>query len=440
MTTRPTIAGIATGTPDGGVAIVRLSGPGCAAIGAALCRSLPAPRTAALRSIALGDGEREHGLVVWMPGPGSFTGEDVLELHVHAGARNVAAVLDAVLDAGATAAGPGDFSRRAFENGRLDLAEAEGLAAIVGAQTDEALRQARRLAGGELTRQVEAVRERVVDLQAEIEANLDFPEDVDAADVRRWARETAALHGEVEQWLRRFEAGRRARERARIVLAGPPNAGKSSLFNALLGQARALVADVPGTTRDYVDAPLTVGPYAATLVDTAGLREGADAIERAGVALSEDQLAGADVVVWVEAADEPDAPVPAALAQRHVVHVETKRDRHRRREGWLGIALPPEGAPPVGLDALREALAQWFRADGDGAWIGLQRHRQRAEDAAVALVQAQARMVDASALELAAFSVSVAAARLAEITGRGAAGPVGAEVLDRIFARFCIGK
>lgn len=435
---RATIAGVATGTPDGGVAIVRVSGPSAAEVAVRLLGDRPPPRRLALRAITLGAGEIERAIVGWMPGPASFTGEDVLELHVHAGEANVRAVIGAVLRAGAVAAGPGEFSRRAFELGKMSLDEAEGLAAIIGAQTDAALAQARRLAGGELGRQVEAVRERVLDLRAEVEANLDFPEDVDPADVARWHATSQLLEEEVVAWVRRFEAGRRARERARVVLAGPPNAGKSSLFNALLEQARVIVADTPGTTRDYVEAEIRIGPWVATLVDTAGMRDSDEAVERAGVARSIAQVREADVLVWVEAADEADAAPPADTSA-HVVWVESKRDRGARRLAWLGVSTPPE-ARPRGIGDVRDALARWFASGADTAWIGLARHRDRAAEAAAALSDARARLADDAALELAAVALAEAQSRLGEITGRGTSGPIGAEVLERIFARFCIGK
>jgi tRNA modification GTPase len=438
---RETLVGVATGRPDGGVAIVRLSGPRARALLAAMIvGTVPEARRLAHRSLRLGDDEREQALVVLMPGPASFTGEDVAEMHVHAGERNVAAVVGRTLELGAVAAGPGDFSRRAFELGRLGLDEAEGIAAIIGAQTDAALAQARRLAAGELGRAVDAERRRLVELRAEIEANLDFPEDVDAGDVARWAGEASARAAAVGRWLERFEAGRRARTKARVVLAGPPNAGKSSLFNALLGRPRALVSAQPGTTRDYVEAELELGRFGCVLVDTAGLREGAEAIEQAGVELSRSQVAGADVVLWVEAADAAAAD-DAVLAQARgatILRVETKRDQGLRRPDWLGVSAWP--SPGEGLDALREALLAWFRGDGDLAWIGLARHRARAREALDALEEARAHLGGDERLELAAFALGVAEARLGEITGRSALGPVGAEVLAEIFARFCIGK
>jgi tRNA modification GTPase len=436
---RSTLVGVATGTPDGGVAVVRLSGPNACSIAQALSGVLPEPRRLARRRVLLdasvGDGD--DGLVVFMPGPGSFTGEDVVELHVHAGARNVRAVVEACLARGAHAAGPGDFSRRAFDNGRMTLDQAEGIAAIIGARTDEALAQARRLASGELGREVEAVRDALVDLRAEIEANLDFPEDVDAGDLKRWNEQVVATREAVRNWLARFEAGRRAREQATVVLAGPPNAGKSSLFNALLGRTRAIVADRPGTTRDYVEAELTIGRHGAVLVDTAGLRDaGLDEIEAVGIALTHDQLQGSDLVLWVEGADAPAKPPDLPTGQ--VLLVETKRDLGCLRPSWHGVCLAD--GRREGVAELESALHGWFADRGESPWIGLARHRDRATEAVEELDRAIGQLEDDEHLELAAFSLGAAERRLGEITGRSALGPIAQEVTDRIFARFCIGK
>jgi tRNA modification GTPase len=428
-----TIVGVATGTPDGGVAVVRLSGPEAQDIVARLGIELSSPRKLVRRRLSLGDGGTEDALVVVMPGPSSFTGEDVVELHVHAGARNVAAIVDHLLEAGAVAAGAGEFTRRAFANGRLSLDQAEGIAAVIGAQTEEALRQARRLVAGELGREVEARREAVVDLRAEIEANLDFPEDVDPGEVARWQDTVGELGSAIVRWLAGFESARRARERARIVLAGPVNAGKSSLFNAMLGRARAIVSEIPGTTRDYVEADVELGPHRVTLVDTAGLRAATEAVERAGIALSRDQVEGADVVVWILAADDDsDPPEPETTAE--IVRVETKRDRGTRRTAWLGVTHG-EGA-----DAVWDRVRTWFAGGGVTAWVGLARHRDRAEEALERLRAAEQALAEDAGLELAAFELAAAEMRLGEITGRTALGPVSQEVQDRIFARFCIGK
>ncbi|MCR9163957.1 MAG: tRNA modification GTPase [Nannocystaceae bacterium] len=433
---RSTLVGVATGTPDGGVAIVRVSGPKAAEVLAALgVGTLPPPRRLVRKALALEGGHKEDGLVAWMPGPRSFTGEDVAELHVHAGERNVRAVLEACLRAGATAAGRGDFSRRAFELGALSLDRAEGIAAVIGAQTDEALAQARRLAAGELGRAVESIRDAVVGLRTEVEANLDFPEDVDDGHVARWREEVSDMHARVQRWLSGFEAGRRGRERARFVLAGPPNAGKSSLFNALLGRRRALVADMPGTTRDYVEAEYSVGPHGAWLIDTAGLRGDAGAVEAAGIEMSREQVEHADVVLWVEASDTPAVERPEFSAT--VVEIETKRDLGRRRASAIGVTL---GESSSGIEQVEAALGRWFSQGRDQAWIGLARHRDRAAEALEALGRAEALLQDDGALELIAFELGVVDARLAAITGRTQLGPVGDDVLDRIFSSFCIGK
>jgi tRNA modification GTPase len=430
MIERSTIVGVATGTADGGVAIVRLSGTRAIAIAEALGGELGTPRRLVRRSLSVG-ASHEDALVVVMPAPASFTGEDVVELHVHAGARNVEQIVTACVDAGAVPAGAGAFSRRAFELGRLTLEQAEGIAALIGAQTDAALDQARRLVAGELGREVDAVVDRVVELRAEIEARLDFPEDVDGPDLERWGVEISQVRGVIGDWLARYDAGARARTRPRVVLAGPPNAGKSSLFNALVGYARSIVTPQPGTTRDWVEAEIELGAFACVVVDTAGLREVVDAIERAGVERSHEQIEGADLVLWIEAADAEDAAVPE-LAGCAVERIETKRDLATRRSTWRGVSTRDAAS----VDALRE----WLRGaivGTESGWIGLLRHRESAAAAAHELEIAAGKF---DALELVAFHLGVAADRLAEIRGRSALGPIGEDVMARIFARFCIGK
>lgn len=428
-----TIVGVATGTPDGGVAIVRLSGPEARSIVERLIGTLPAPRLLARRRVHdSSDGSADDALVVWMPGPRSFTGEDVVELHVHAGARNVGRIVAALQERGARAAGPGEFTRRAFEHGRLSLEQAEGIAALIAARTSAAIDQARRLVAGELGREVEALRSAVGDLRAEIEANLDFPEDVAEGDVRRWREELVRHEATARAWLGSFAAGQRARERARVVIAGAPNAGKSALFNALLGRSRAIVSPTPGTTRDYVEAELEIDGLEVVLVDTAGLRHApSDSIEHEGIGRSREQIAGAELVVWLEPADAAtgDAP-PSGL------RVESKRDLGCRRPDWLGVSAQTG----EGLAALRAEIAGLIRGDESAPWIGLARHRDRAFDAASAMASANSLLETAAPLELVAFELGVAERQLAEITGRDALGPIGEDVLARIFSQFCIGK
>lgn len=432
----PTIVGVATGSTDGGVAIIRLSGPQALAIARSMVgEKLPPPRYLGRRRLALESGTIEDALVVQMPAPRSFTGEDVVEFHVHGGARNVQEIVDALLTAGARAAGPGEFSRRAFDNGRLSLDQAEGIAALVSAQTRAAVEQARRLIAGELANGVETIARGVAELRTEVEANLDFAEDVGSADERRWAEEIAGFERTLTGWLGRFEAGRRARERPRVVLAGPPNAGKSSLFNALLGTARAIVAAQPGTTRDYVEASLDLDGVEVALIDTAGLRGAAgDAIEDAGIERSREQIGGGDLILWVEAADAEEASERAQAGE--VLFVENKRDRGARRDTWLGVSV----ATGEGIAALRQRLREWIGGDRQEPWIGLARHRDRVAEANAALVSATMLLEREEPIELIAFELAVAERRLAEISGRSALGALGEDVLDRIFSRFCIGK
>lgn len=429
-TERSTIVGVATGTPDGGVAIVRLSGSRAREIAQALAGELPPARLLGRRRLTLDQGS-EDALVVVMPGPGSFTGEDVVELHVHAGARNVDGVVVAALARGAVAADAGEFSRRAFEHGRLSLDQAEGVAALIAAQTDAALEQARRLVAGELGREVSRLANDIRALRCEIEANLDFSEDVEAGDMTRWRGEISGFATTMQAWLGRFEAGRRSRERPRVVLAGPPNAGKSAVFNALLGRSRAIVSSVPGTTRDYVEAELILGSQEVLLVDTAGLREGADVVEEAGIAGSRDQIDGADLVVWIEAADAGSAEVPVV----ELLRLENKRDLGCRRPAWIGAV-----GTMSGVVELRAALQAWARSRVEQAWIGLARHRDRVTDSREALGDAAAVLERGGPLEVAAFQLGVAEQRLIEVTGRGTLGPIGEEILADIFSRFCIGK
>ncbi len=474
MTERPTIVGIATGTPDGGVSVVRISGSMAGNILAELIGKQLRPRMLSLARLQVGDGF-EQILAVWMPGPASFTGEDVVELHIHAGSENTREVTEAILQRGAVAAKPGEFSRRAFANGKMTLDQAEGVAALIGAQTQAALHQARRLVAGELGRTVAELRAQVWELLCEIEANLDFPEDVDTNSFKRWTQELEQFETILDGWARRFEHGRRARECARFVLAGPPNAGKSALFNRLIGRGRSIVSSVPGTTRDYVEASLDLGPYRALLVDTAGVRTRADdggelldAVEVEGIDRSRDQMAGADIVIWVESAEALPVSLPQ-LEGVEVVRVENKRDlvargfsrrtvfpdvelretehdkdhglhrtghSSRDTDGWIGVSAQTGD----GCETLCARLRAWFSSGGDDAWIGLARHRDRAHDALQAVTEARELLQGQAGLELVAFSLDVARRRLDEITGRSDLGPVGADLLNSIFGKFCIGK
>lgn len=456
---RSTLVGIATGTPDGGVAMIRLSGPDARGIAGRVMRgAMPAPRQASVRTIAAvtsdgvaADGRErgrcEEALVLWMPGPRSFTGEDVVELHVHAGERNVQGVVAWLIAAGATPAGAGDFTRRAFEHGRLTLDQAEGIAAVIGAQTEAELEHGRRLMSGELTREVTRVRDAVAELRAMVEGAIGFPEDLADEEVVAWGVRCGVIEGEVSAWLDRFAQGMRARSRLRVVLAGPPNAGKSALFNALVGSARAIVAEVPGTTRDYVEVECEWEGKALTLVDTAGFRGARDAIEAAGVELSAAQVQVADLVLWVRAVDGEEIPMPGVVVERGdavALGVMTKMDlcRAEARDATLaGAQVAVSARSGDGIDALRDAIVRRLWGETDGGWIGLRRHEARCREAVASLVEARDELAKgAGRLEIAALPLQEAQARLDAILGRSATGPIGAQVLAQIFSSFCIGK
>ena len=270
-----TIYALSSGAPPAAVALVRISGPKADAALEALAGTLPAPRMATLAKLRDGDEVLDNALIIRFPGPASATGEDVAELHLHGGRAVVASVLAALgRIEGLRPAAPGEFTRRAFENGRIDLAEAEGLADLLEAETEAQRRQALALAGGALGRQVAAWQEELLALAAVVEAALDFSDEDDVAPAPRRFRGSrlAALREALTSWLARPPA-ERLKDGIRVVIAGPPNAGKSSLLNALVGRDAAIVSAIPGTTRDLIEAPVAFGGIPFLLIDTAGLRE-----------------------------------------------------------------------------------------------------------------------------------------------------------------------
>ncbi len=464
-----TIAAIATAA-GGGVGVIRLSGPEALAIACAGFSGLHAD--AAPRRLYHGwwrdaaGAPLDEGLAVLMPGPASFTGEDVAELHLHGGALSLRRCLDACLDAGARLAAPGEFARRAFLNGKLDLTRAEAIADMVAARTERALSQARSHLAGALLEAATAARDRILRLRAQIEVNLDFvADDVPLIDPATLSAEAAAVARALSQLAGTWRRGHLWREGARVVLVGRPNAGKSSLFNALLGRDRAIVTPVPGTTRDVVDEAVDMLGVPVVLVDTAGIRVAADAIEAEGVARTQRQVAQADLVVHVvdpaspfEAADLHDDAVGAPIL---VVH--SKADLHASappppaRAPAVGPAGPsPAAAEPAeapghpgelsvsattgaGLPDLERAIVEALGGVADpGGGLTVTRERQRValERAAAALTAAAAAIDAGLPAELAAVDVQEATDALGELVGVTTV----EDVLDHLFGSFCIGK
>ncbi len=435
-----TIFALASGFGRAGIAVIRLSGPGSrGAVETLLGGGLPAPRRASLRRLRdPGTGEPlDQALVLWLPGPGSFTGEDQAELHIHGGV----AVRDAVLRAlaglpGLRAAEPGEFTRRAFLSGRMDLSAVEGLADLIDAETEAQRRQAFRQLEGALAGRVADWRERLVDALALAEAGLDFTDEADVSEAAS-AEAAAIFHAvgnEVSAELARAGTGERLREGFVVVIAGPPNAGKSTLLNALARREVAIVSPHAGTTRDVIEVRCDLGGLPVTFVDTAGLREAADPVEQEGIARTRKRARDADLVLWLLApggAAEPDEELGAAP----VVRVATKRDLAPAQPGADLAVSAPTGA---GLDALiglvRERAESSLTGAGD-AVITRERHRRALEDVAAALARAgEAQRIGHE--ELAAEDLRLAVRALGRITGRVDV----EEVLDRIFGQFCIGK
>ncbi len=436
-----TIFAKASGAGQAAVAVMRLSGPRSAAVLSALVGSPPKPRTASLRRlIAPGDGEvLDHALVLWFPGPASYTGEDAAELHLHGGAAVLDGVISALIVLGCRPAEPGEFTRRAFLHGKLDLTQAEAIADLIAAETSAQRRQALRQAEGALTALYGGWTARAARVLAHQEAAIEFEMDDLPSDLGpRAAREAVLLAEEIARHLDDGGRGERLREGLTIAIVGAPNAGKSSLLNALVGREAAIVSPQPGTTRDVVECRLDLGGVPAILADTAGLRATEEAIEREGVRRARAKAEAADLLVAVFAADAtPDEDTMRLVATRpDAILVASKTDLApppaRLGESDLLATSVRTGA---GLDALKATLADAAsRLAGLTEAPSLTRGRHRAVlNAAAACLRDGA---GAPLPELAAEAYRGAVSALGQITGRTSV----EAVLDIVFADFCIGK
>ena len=444
-----TIAAIATPPGTGGIGVVRVSGPAVPDIARGVLGGLPPPRRAVLRAFRAADGETlDRGIALYFPAPASYTGEDVLELQGHGGPAVLDLVLARVLALGARPARPGEFTERAFLNGRLDLAQAEAVADLIEAASAEAARAAARSLEGALSRRARALSERLAALRVEVEAGLDFPdEDLEAAGLDAVGEGIGSALRELGALLAGAAAGRALREGLTVVIAGRPNVGKSSLLNALAGCEAAIVTDAPGTTRDLVRERIVVRGMPVHVVDTAGLREARDAVEREGVRRAREQAGRADRVLLVidDAAGwtEGDRAARAALPEGvPVTVVRNKIDLTGRTPGPAGEeagmpVLALSARTGAGLDALRDHLARLagLGAGAEGVWMARRRHLEALERARGALEAARAEAA-AGRAELVAEGLRLAHRALGELTGEFTT----EELLGRIFSSFCIGK
>ena len=453
--TSDTIAAIATPVGSGGIGVVRMSGPEALWVARRVTRRDRDPRPRYAHLVEVYDGNDtliDQALLLFMPGPRSYTGEDVAELSCHGGPVAVRRVLDSLLAAGARPAGPGDFTLRAFLNGRLDLAQAEAVADLVAAPTPAALAVAANQLAGRLSDAVFDMRTACLDLLAQMEAEVDFEEDeVPAMDRAVVAATLDSLQQRLEDALASAGRGIMQRHGVRVALVGSPNVGKSSLMNALLSTDRAIVTDIPGTTRDVLEESFNLDGVPIVLNDTAGLRETHDPVETLGVERSSRALEGSDAAVLVLDASRPllrNDEIAAERVQRAskpTIIALNKRDLpHAVRPEDIRDLAP--GAPIVHTAAIREDVSELREAlrhviglaggDGGLALVASVRHEEALTRARDELAGARRAVADDEPSDFISIGVRGAVNALGEITGESAT----EDLLDVIFSKFCIGK
>ena len=443
-----TIAAIATPPGRGAVGIVRVSGPKVAAIAHGVLGRLPQPRTVQFATFRDAAGTPlDQGIALYFAAPASFTGEDVLELQGHGGAVVMDLLLRRVVELGARLADPGEFSRRAYLNDKLDLAQAEAIADLIDSQTAAAARSALRSLSGEFSTRVNALREAITRLRMYVEAAIDFPEEeIDFLADQRVIIDLDALVQRVDTLLQGAHNGRLLHDGITLVIAGPPNAGKSSLLNALTGQDSAIVTPIPGTTRDILREHIAIDGLPVHVIDTAGLRDTGDVVEREGVRRARAALAQADHALWVfDGHDDPhasglaDAGLPPGLG---ITRVRNKADLTGVAPGLHDVEGTPEvslsAKTGAGVDSLRAHLKHLvgFDAIGEGDFSARRRHLDALRRAHDHLLDGRRALHQGHAGELLAEDLRLAQAALGEITGEFTAD----DLLGEIFSRFCIGK
>jgi tRNA modification GTPase len=433
-----TIAAVATAEGRGAIGIVRASGPLAPEIAIKLAGRLPEPRQATLVTVVDAAGGRlDQGLAIFFPAPHSYTGEPMLEFQGHGGVIVMQEVLRAVLDAGARLAEPGEFTRRAFLNSKLDLAQAEAVADLIDAASREAARSAVRSLCGEFSAAIVCLVGMLTELRALTEAMLDFPEeDVDNLHRRDAHLRLDKLRAALDDVVAKSRQGSLLRNGIHLVLAGRPNVGKSSLLNRLAGEERAIVTAVPGTTRDALRESIQIDGVPVVVVDTAGLRDSADEIEQLGMARTRNELARADLVLVVVDATAPEAPDEALRADAQYITVVNKIDlMHDLAAGRQGLEVRVSARTGAGLDALRQTIleAAGWHSRGESVFLARERHLR-----ALRLTQTHLEAAASPELpwEFFAEELRLAQEALGTITGR-----LGVDdLLGEIFSRFCIGK
>lgn len=451
-----TIVAPITPAGSGAVSILRISGPETFPIifrMTGVDPSLVPPRTLTRCTVRDGNGEEiDSGLVVFFPAPGSFTGEDVAEIHLHGNPVLVEQAAVAACDHGAAPAVPGEFSRRAFQNGKMDLTQAEALADLIAARTAGAARAALRQLRGGIGEMVSPLRDQIVSLLLLLEACIDFSdeEDVPPLNCDQVTERVSKLRIQVGRCLESYTRGRRYRDGATVAIAGVANVGKSRLLNRILGEERAIVTEIPGTTRDYLSGEVSLSGIPLRLVDTAGLRESKDPVEREGVRRSREIISGADLILFIldgsRQAGKEDHEAYREVADRPHMLLLNKKDlpsaedgsgfRGPGRKGTFALSASTGEGVDVLLRAVARDLAPGEDAIMAEAPLTRLRHLEAVRKADIALDRAQEAAGKALSMEFVASDVRDASRALAELTGEIAP----EEVLDAIFSSFCIGK
>ena len=441
------VAAIATPPGRGGIGVVRISGPNLAGMLNVLIAHKLEARHATRADFLNADGSViDQGLALYFPAPHSYTGEDVIELQGHGGPVVLQMVLQRCLELGARIAEPGEFTKRAFLNDKLDLAQAESVADLIDASTAQAARCAVRSLQGEFSHQIGAMVDALTELRMLVEATLDFPEeDVEMLERGNARSKLERVRQQLAQIIAASRQGRLLREGIQVVLAGQPNVGKSSLLNALAGAERAIVTEIPGTTRDAIRETINLGGVPLHVIDTAGLREPLDPVEKIGIEKTWEAIAAADLVLWVSDAVRLETRVtdpalatrlPAGAPQLNIVNkidLAGSQPYQRTEVGVTEVAVSAKTG--AGLDLLRSAILEvaGWGGTGEGVFMARERHLQALYTAAGHLEQAYARSAE---LELFAEELKLAQNALSGITGEVSAD----DLLGKIFAHFCIGK
>jgi len=439
----PTDTIVAAATPPGigGVGIVRISGNDAPRIGERILGELPQARVAELRNFAGADGEPvDKGIALYFPSPGSFTGEPVIELHGHGGPTVMALLVEAAVAHGARLAEPGEFSKRAFLNDKLDLAQAEAIADLIESGTAQAARAALRSLSGDFSRAVNELVGQLTDLRVHVEAAIDFPEEeIDFLSDQQLLKRIEDCDAAFEKLLAAAKVGRVLRDGYQVVLVGKPNAGKSSLMNRLSGEETAIVTEIAGTTRDILRERIDIDGLSVELVDTAGLRDNPDIIEKEGIRRAREAMANADAVLWIQDATDKAAEEIGERVAEGVPIVVVRNKIDLVDEGASDDeAIHLSATTGTGLDALREEIRRLagYKDLGEGALTARRRHVDALKRAADHFETGRTALNETRAGEILAEELRLAQQALGEITGTVSSD----DLLGLIFADFCIGK